>query len=72
MWTITLSGTKDETKAQVETQVLNPNDKAYLKALIDHAPGTHVSLSGSMTEAEDSSFGSISLSGSFWSPMKKT
>lgn len=66
MWTITLSGSKEDVKSQIESQASNPSDKVYLKALVDAAPGTHVSMSGSMTGSPDGTHGTISLTGSFF------
>ena len=66
-FSISLSGTKAEAKDQAERQVKNQDCLVALGLIIDQAPGTKLSLSGSMASSTDGSHGSLSLNGSFWS-----
>ena len=65
-FTINVAGTKPFAKAQVKAQVKDEALCSALCVLIDRAPGNCVSLSGCLSAGVDASFGSIGLSGSFW------
>lgn len=66
-FTVSVSGAKAEAIRQADQQ-LPEQHRAPIRLLIHNAPGTHVSLSGSLNASTDGSHGSISLSGSFWTP----
>lgn len=68
MFTISISGTKEEARVKVRQQVETESDRVALTALIDSAPGTQVSISGALSASADGKSGSISLTGSFWTP----
>lgn len=66
-FSVSISGNKESAARQAILQITNGDERNWVLHLIEGAPGTHVSLSGSLSVAEDGSHGSISLSGSFWS-----
>lgn len=68
MFTVSLSGKKALVLQQIEQQVSDVPSQVFLKALVDTGPGTTCSISGSMTSSPDGSHGTLSLSGSFWTP----
>jgi len=66
MITISVTGTKLEAAEQLEQQTDDPVIKRALLAIIDKAPGTMVSLTGSMSSDKARKFGRINIAGSFW------
>lgn len=73
LFDIQLSGTKEQARKQVGEQMKQPSElRDAIITIINEAPGTCLSMSGTLTGTADGSHGCISLSGSFWTEAKKS
>lgn len=63
---ISVSGTKEQAKLQVVTQVDIDAVADAITALIDAMPGDQVSISGSISSTATGKAGSFTISGSSW------
>lgn len=66
---ISISGDKVSVVKQLIVQMPLTPQRTALQTLIEKGPGTHVSISGSISTDRDGSHGHISITGSFWTPI---
>lgn len=69
---ISASGPKAMVIEAINEQVTHPQARTALHSIVTAAPGSFLSLTGNMSTDRDGTHGTLSMSGSFWTPTPTT